>query len=527
MLGPDYERPSVAVPESYLPSSTNVFPLVVLPPSQEAEEAGAASEDEEAPETGDGSATIVLPRRDEAVAPFLATNSVVFPVSLADPALGYLETVALLGNPSLLQSLQRVERAYATYGATRAEYLPDMTAGAGAEWGRRKAGSGDAEDIESYSLSGRVSWEADLFGATRWRVTGARADLAAADFSLDDARLALVSEIATGFVALRQAQESLRLTRANVEVQRDTCRIAEEKEKAGIASRLDLLSANAQLASTLAGIPTAEAAISADIRALELLCGVLPGAFDEFLREPGPIPPPSPLPETVPADLLRRRPDVRMAEENHKSAVAKVGVAHVNRFPNLSIGASGSLSSEELSSWSDAMKSLSLAPSFNWNFLSFGRLRNAERAAKAAAEESALAYRAAVLTALHEVETSWTRLNREAERTPYLLEAETDRAQALDIARELYTNGQADYLEVLSAQSSLLSARQALCQHRAELANLSIQLYKALGGPADDEYGAEEPADNADEAAVPETADDTETANDTDNADDADNVDEE
>ena len=184
----------------------------------------------------------------------------------------------------------------------------------------------------------------------------------------------------------------------------------------------------------------------------------------------------------MPSDLLRRRPDVRKAEAEHHAATARIGVAEASFFPSFSLVGSGAVTSSDFVSWSEAMKSLGAGPMVNWNIFSFGRTQAAVDQARAAAAEAALVYRQTVLEALHDVETSWSAHEKESRREDGLRAARDHQRQALLLSRDLYAGGKGDYLDVLTAQASSLSAETEYASHRAAMAKDAVALIRALGG---------------------------------------------
>lgn len=207
-----------------------------------------------------------------------------------------------------------------------------------------------------------------------------------------------------------------------------------------------------------------------------------PGMFDARLSPAGPIPELRSLPSAVPSDLLRRRPDVRKAEAEHHAATARIGVAQAALFPSFSLVGSGAVTSSDFVSWSDAMKSLGVGPMASWNIFSFGRNKAMVDQARAAAAEAALVYRETVLEALHDVETSWSAYEKESRREDGLRAARDHQRQALRLSRDLYAGGKGDYLDVLTAQASSLSAETEYASHRAAMAKDAVSLVRALGG---------------------------------------------
>lgn len=396
-----------------------------------------------------------------------------------DPLLTALVLEAQEGSLSVRQAVQRVAQSRAARMEARAEFLPDATGAGELARSRNYAPDGTASKLDA---SVQLALAVDVFGGLRRSLEAAGADLEAAGISLADARASLAVEVANGYVDLRLAQEKLRIALENVAVQRDTVRVIQARADAGTVAMLDLHAARAQMETTQASVPLAEAEVVAAIRGLEALAGRNPGMFDARLSPAGPIPELRSLPSAVPSDLLRRRPDVRKAEAEHHAATARIGVAQAALFPSFSLVGSGAVTSSDFVSWSDAMKSLGVGPMASWNIFSFGRNKAMVDQARAAAAEAALVYRETVLEALHDVETSWSAYEKESRREDGLRAARDHQRQALRLSRDLYAGGKGDYLDVLTAQASSLSAETEYASHRAAMAKDAVSLVRALGG---------------------------------------------
>lgn len=396
-----------------------------------------------------------------------------------DPLLTALVLEAQEGSLSVRQAVQRVAQSRAARMEARAEFLPDATGTGELARSRNYAPDGTATKLDA---SVQLALAVDVFGGLRRSLEAAGADLEAAGISLADARASLAVEVANGYVDLRLAQEKLRIALENVAVQRDTVRVIQARADAGTVAMLDLHADRAQMETTQASVPSAEAEVVAAIRGLEALASRNPGMFDARLSPAGPIPELRSLPSAVPSDLLRRRPDVRKAEAEHHAATARIGVAQAALFPSFSLVGSGAVTSSDFVSWSDAMKSLGVGPMASWNIFSFGRNKAMVDQARAAAAEAALVYRETVLEALHDVETSWSAYEKESRREDGLRAARDHQRQALRLSRDLYAGGKGDYLDVLTAQASSLSAETEYASHRAAMAKDAVSLVRALGG---------------------------------------------
>lgn len=437
MVGPDFERPETNLPETFLPGTL-----------------------------ASGGVTNAQLNAD-------------WWKSFNDPVLVALIDAGLDDNLGVKQAIERVRASRASLAESKANFWPRVGISAGAT----KSKSWDPDETRDRANAGfDASWELDLFGGLRRGAEASKAELAATQFALEDVRISLAAEIAGEYVSLRQQQAAYQIELANLEIQTNFYAITDAKFKAGMANERDRISSEAQWRSLEAALPQSRAAISASIRRIEALLGLTPGALDEALSQAISVPEAPALPEAVPSDLLRRRPDVRQSESRYAASLARIGVAVANCYPSVSIGAGASLSSDSFSDWGNAMKSANFGPSINWNILTFGRNKARVEQAKATAEEAALAYRAAVLDAVHEVETGWTKLKEEQARYEPLLKSGELQARALEISQDLYAKDLGEYQEVLSAQQALLNVRRNIIAQRANCTLYAISLFKALGG---------------------------------------------
>ena len=396
-----------------------------------------------------------------------------------DPLLAELLAEAASTNLTLLQARSRLAQSRASLAQSRASLWPTLGVSASANASKTY----DPDDSsESYRAGADTGWELDLFGRNRRLAEASEAELEAAGYTVADVLLSLQAEVVADYSALRLAQESLDIAKANLEADERNAEIARAKGESGFTTGADIAAAEAGIATARATIPARDAAVSSAARAIELLLARAPFSMEERLAAPAPVPEAPEVPSIAPADVLARRPDVRRAEAAFHAAVARIGAARAARFPSINLAASATITADSLSNWADGLKSLGIGPSVSLPLFQGGRLRAAERQAREAAEEARLGYVAAVLGAVHEAQDLWTRLASERARGADLAEAVRRDEEALDAARQLYQAGRSDYTAVTVRQTALLSARLALAQHRADLATLTASLVKALGG---------------------------------------------
>ncbi|MEZ0267428.1 MAG: TolC family protein, partial [Phycisphaerae bacterium] len=346
----------------------------------------------------------------------------------------------------------------------------------------RAAGTGAEATIWRTGFD--ASWEIDVFGRVRRSVEAADADLAAAVEDRRDVMITLLADVARNYVELRGFQQQAKIARENLVSQRETRKVIQTRFERGLAPRLDIERTAAQVATTASAIPTFDAAARQAAHRLAVLLGLRPQALaDELLKEAViPAPPPS-VPVGVPAELLRRRPDVRRAERQLAAATARVGVATADLYPRFSlVGSLGLQSTDFGSMFNYASRLYSIGPSVTWPIFDAGRIRANIAVNNAQLEEFLAAYEQSVLTALREVEDALIAYQRELDRRTTLAAAANANQRAVTLSNELYTAGRTDFLSVLQAERDLFQSQDALVQSdRLVSANL-IALYKALGG---------------------------------------------
>ncbi len=333
-----------------------------------------------------------------------------------------------------------------------------------------------------------AAWELDFWGRFRRGVESAAANMGSQVASYDSALVSLSAEVARVYSSIRTLQEGLAVARANAAIQQRGYEIADVRFRAGAVSELDPAQALTQLRDTQAQIPTLEGRIRQAKNALNILLGMPPQDLSALLGE-GPIPaPPATLAVGMPADLLRRRPDIRQAELQAAAQSALIGVAESELYPRLSlVGSIGFVSSDTgQSDLGDLFKSDSLAygfgPSFSWPVFNYGRLKNNVRVQDARFEQLLTNYRNTVLEAAREVEDGLAGFLAARSTTEYLRDSVNAAQRAVDLSMIQYREGAVDFQRVLDSQQRLLSAQDAYTRSRGEIVTNLVATYKALGG---------------------------------------------
>jgi multidrug efflux system outer membrane protein len=403
-----------------------------------------------------------------------------------DPVLSRLVQESLLANHELRIALSRLNEARALRGAARLDLGPAITTSAGYTDQRVGAAQalGGARDIEGYDAGFDAFWELDFFGRRRRALEAANAELGAAEAALFDTQVSVAAELTRSYFELRGNQQRLVVARRNVANQSESLDLTRARLEGGTGTELDTARAQAQLSATRALIAPLEAAVARAIHRISVLTGREPGALLAELTPSADLPPvPAFTAVADPATLLRRRPDIRIAERSLAAATARIGVAVADLFPRVTFTGSIGYAATRFDALGDAGTGTHLiAPGISWAAFDLGQVRARIAAARARGEGALAAYEQTVLRALQEAEDALVTHARSRERLVELAEAADASSTAARLARLRYENGVVDFLQVLDAERSLLEAEDSLAQGRADAATSLVALYKALGG---------------------------------------------
>ena len=312
----------------------------------------------------------------------------------------------------------------------------------------------------------------------------ATADIEATVENRRDVQVTLFAEVARNYLEVRGSQIRLGVAEKNIFTQRQALEIAKARYEAGLSSELDVAQAQAQLATTEAGVPALETTMRTAIHQIGILLGRSPaGLIDELLPiRPIPVGPPT-IPAGLPSELLRRRPDIRRAEQELAGATARIGVATANLFPRFFL--TGLVGQSSVSS-SDFLQASSrywaVGPTIDWPVFTAGRLRAQVQVQNEKQEQAAIRYEKTVLTALKDVEDALVAYSKEQATRNSLIQAVKANRQATEIANELYTRGLVDFLNVLVTERAQYNAEDALAQSAQRVSSNLVVLFKALGG---------------------------------------------
>ena len=341
---------------------------------------------------------------------------------------------------------------------------------------------------ELYNGGFDATWELDIFGRVRRENQASTATMEAAIATRRDVQVSLVGEVARNYFELRGGQNELSVLRGNADNQRETLKITLARLEAGRGTELDVARARAQLNNTLAEIPPMEETVAHAIHRLGVLTGQRPEALTEELSDPKAMPA---LPSLVaigdPAQLLRRRPDIRAAERNLAATTANVGVAVASLFPRVTFNGTIGLESETLGSIGKAGTDYrSFGPAITWAALDYGHVRSQIKAAGAVADAQMARYEQTVLTSLEETENALVDFGRTRARREFLAESVKASQSAADLAHIQYDNGATDFLTVLDAERVLLESQDQLAQTETQTAIALVAVYKSLAGGWDE-----------------------------------------
>lgn len=407
-----------------------------------------------------------------------------------DPVLDELVATALANNNTLEIAGLRVLEANAQLGiATGAQYPQSQFAAGNATWTSPPENSGSTESFWSYGLGASVSWEIDFWGRYRRSIESADAAFLASIAAYDQAQALVTAAVVDTYAVVRATEEQLRIAHENLRIQRRSYDIAEVLFRYGADSELDMQQASTLLLATEATIPSLEATLKQARHALATLLGQAPGSVDGLLSSGQGIPAlPADIAVGFPADMLRRRPDLRQAELQAMSQNALVGLAEADLYPSFSLagsiglaaGGPGNSDFGDLFS-ADAL-SLTIGPSFVWPFLNYGRIRNNVRVQDARLQQALLDYRETALQAAREAEDAMAAYIGAREQASILADTVTSAKRSNDLSTLRYKEGFSDYQRVLDAQQSLFTQQQRYITVQGTAVRSLVALYKALGG---------------------------------------------
>jgi len=404
-----------------------------------------------------------------------------------DPVLDNLIHSALRENLDLQIASARVDEFAGRYGFVRADLFPQVGASAAAGRQRTTGETGNTLPpgtnltLNSYSAVLNAGWEPDVWGRIRRATEAARAELVASEEGRRAVILSLVGSVAGSYVNLRDLDRQLEISMETAKTRGESLDIFKLRFEGGFSSEVEYVQVKSQYEEALAVIPAVEKAITQQENALSVLLG----------RNPGPIPRGKTIdqlalpaiPAGLPSDLLARRPDLLLAEQNLVAANARIGVAKAAYYPAISLTGFFGFASTDLSNlFTGAAKVWSYSAPISMPIFTAGKIAGDVQSAEAFQRQALFGYRQAIQGAFREVDDALA----DQARTREQLAAQARQAQALEkyveLARLRFDNGYTSYLEVLDAQRSLFDVQLSYTQNQGVLFQAMINLYKAMGG---------------------------------------------
>jgi len=404
--------------------------------------------------------------------------------SLNDSILSSLEERAVKGNLDLKIAQARIREARALRGISKADLFPTIDTSASATNYRTSKNSSSFQEHKLYSVGFDAGWELDVFGGIRRSVEAAQANLEATQMELYDVLVSLLAEVALNYVEVRTFQTALTVTESNIKSQEETYKLNLSRYQAGIINELAVQQSLYSLEQARSLIPALQTGLEAAKNRLAVLLGQKPGAVHQELAERKPIPiPPVSVAVGVPAEAMRRRPDIRRAERDLAAQTARIGVATADLYPKFRL--LGTIGLESVSTgdlFTANSRAWSITPGISWNIFRGGAIRQNIKVQSARQEQALMQYESTVLNAQEEVENVLVAYAKQQRRRESLAAATSAAQKAVQLAQDQYKVGLVDFSNVLDAQRSLLSFQDQLAHSNGAVTSNLIRLYKALGG---------------------------------------------
>jgi len=416
-----------------------------------------------------------------------------------DPTLNQLIDMAYRQNLNLQIAWVRIIEARAQLGLSRGSLFPQKQQ-IYSEMAYNKL-SEHMPNLNTFSFGNfnigfDALWEVDIWGKFRRGIEAANANLGATELTYDDMLVTLTAEVAATYVQIRTFQQRLILANKNAELQARSVKITQALLRNGLGNDLDVQQAESLLHNTKAMIANLEAGLQQSKNALNILLGKMPGSINALFNEDKSVPTTvQAITVGIPADILRRRPDVRREELKAAAQSALIGVSRADLFPQFylqgSIGmASSSANGVDIVDVLGAQTLIGkVGPSVNWPILNYGRLKNGVRIQDARFEQLLIGYKESVLLALRETEDALIGFHKMNEQVKELQQGVDASQHAVKLSILQYRNGIKDYTRVLMAEQTLVQQQDKLKSSQGEAARYIIALYKALGGGWDTRLG--------------------------------------
>jgi NodT family efflux transporter outer membrane factor (OMF) lipoprotein len=412
--------------------------------------------------------------------------------AFADAVLNELVDTALNDNLTLRSAGLRVLQAQENLGIATGQKFPTQTLGGGIG----RAGLADNELLPGQDqyfntdeLGFGLQWEADVWGRFRRLVESASAQLDASVASYDGVLLSLLAQVSDTYLNIRALEEQIIYTQKNIEVQKDSLAIAEDRFEGGLVTELDPDQARSLLYNTQAQLGSLQITLAQLKNTLSLLLGRTPGEVNAILGGPGIVPtPPAALALGMPQDLIRRRPDIRQAERQLAAQSAEVGFAITDLYPTFTLGGNIQFASNDAGDndlgdiFNASSRSWNMSGGFNWNIWNYGRIKGNIRLQDALFQQLAIDYENTVLNAQAEIENAIIAYLISREQLDWYQKAADAAENSVDIAQLQYSEGLVDFNTVVTNLQVLRQQQDLLASTKGVVATNLVEVYRALGG---------------------------------------------
>ena len=403
-----------------------------------------------------------------------------------DPTLTSLIGRAEQSNLDLKRALARMKEARAAVGVVSSGLYPSVDADGSIDWGKQSENINPLATGEQtrYTLTADAAWEIDLFGRIRRSIEAATADYQATLEDHNDILITILAETATTYLQARTLQAQLATALKNIESQRSMLELTEVRYKYGLATYLDVAQATQVLTNTEADLPDIRTELAQNITSLSVLLGEPSEVIRRELRPARPVPlPPAEAAVGIPAEQIRKRPDIRKAERQLAAQTARIGVVTADLYPSFSLTGTLGFASLKTSNLFDSNSGVyGMGPAFRWNIFDMGKIRRQIAVQDARTEQALRTYEMTMLEAIKEIEDRLKGYHEQRIRMKALKHSVQASQETLDMSTKLYKDGLTSFQDVLDAQRSLLFAESALDEARGNTSIQLVGLYKALAG---------------------------------------------
>lgn len=399
----------------------------------------------------------------------------------SDSTLCSLLERVVTNNRDLLKSEARIEQLRQLYGISKTNLIPEVGFNVSAEYETIDHGGDGATTTPTYSVKFPIAWEINLFGSQMWARREAEAEYRASEEDSRALKMELIAETADAYYTLMALENELMIVRRTMDTREESVRIAKLRYEGGLTSEMLYNQTLVEYSSAAAMVPQLEQKWYETRNRLTLLMGEVPHDIDQIGRLPQTFVGPEQLPAGMPSDLLKRRPDIRAAEQRLNAAKARVGVTYADRFPSFSISLLPGLENDVLtnflkSPYNDVIGSLA-GP-----LIDFNKRKKKYKASIAAYEEARLDYEDVVLKAFTEVNTILHIYYHVQESFRRAKELRDSSAEYVQLARLQFRSGMLNYIDVLDAQRRYFDAQIAFSNAVRDQYRALVDIYKALGG---------------------------------------------